>query len=89
MMEISSVKPHLNNTAGGMISSDINALKDMIWDDEEDNNLMQNKQLSYKINFSNQLNPNSKKIKKSIGGLSLGQLPGSMGLMTDDDGFDK
>jgi hypothetical protein len=38
MMEISSVKPQLT-TVGGMISSDINALKDMIWDDEEENNI--------------------------------------------------
>jgi hypothetical protein len=35
------------------------------------------------------LHPNSKKIKKSIDGLSLGQFPHSMGLMTDDDAMDK
>lgn len=72
MMEISSGMPQVNTHTGGMISSDINALKDMIWDDEEDNNLLQNKQRPYKNNFSNMLHPNSKKIKKSVDGLSLG-----------------
>jgi len=35
------------------------------------------------------IHPNSKKIKKSIDGLSLGQFPNSMGLITDDDLTDK
>ena len=72
MMEITGKQPS-NQAIGGIVSSDINALKDMVWDDDEDHINKPGQSIHEKLGLDknqfaplNLINPRSKGIKKSM-----------------------